>query len=127
MELPPVTKKTEPPTIVPPKPAAPGQLKKPSAPAAPSLPAPFTTCAKDIEEIAKLPRQVTDIVGLQEPKILKRLTENAKAWFEGAPPPTPGNTVIPYIFGRCAFQDMADALKYSIFTRSPDLPNWLVG
>lgn len=105
-------KRVEPPTV-----PAPGKIAQPGQP--------FTnSCSTDAAEIAKLPHKGIDIEWPNERKTLKKLTENAWKWFDGAPTPSSGNTVVPYIYGRCAFDDIAEALKTA---KSTDHRIYLVG
>jgi hypothetical protein len=40
----------------------------------------------------------------------RALTTKPASWFPDALQPTAGNQVVSYVYGRCAFEDMADAL-----------------
>lgn len=70
--------------------------------------APFATCEGDAEAVAKLKRgglDPTNTAGFQQ------TTEAVLRWSRGTgAAATMQNSVVPYIYGRCAFSDMADAL-----------------
>ncbi len=112
----------------------PGTIIPPKRPVLPTVPArseitkpgePFTnSCSTDAEEIAKLPTQGIDLGWPNERMKWKRLTENAMKWFDGAPTPSTGNVVVPYIYGRCAFDDIAEALAKA---KSSDHRIYLIG
>ncbi|WP_248928050.1 phospholipase D family protein [Paenibacillus hamazuiensis] len=114
--------------------SVPGAVTPPKRPVPPPVPAssriappgqPFAnSCSTDAAEIVKLPHQGIDIGWPNESKKLKKLSENALKWFEGAPAPSSGNVVVPYIYGRCAFDDIAEALASAV---SPDHRIYLVG
>ncbi|MBY0598959.1 phospholipase D family protein [Bacillus bingmayongensis] len=101
--------KPTPGTVAPPK-----QLARPTvlAPSKITQPGqPFTnSCSTDATEIAKLPHQGIDIGWPNEGMKRKKLIDNVNKWFDGAPEPSSGNIVVPYIYGRCAFDDIAEAL-----------------
>lgn len=72
----------------------------------------FTTCTTDVAEIAKLPTQTAELPDWlpAQRKQMQELAQRAQDWFSGALRPTDNNRVVPYIYGRCAFEDIADAL-----------------
>jgi phosphatidylserine/phosphatidylglycerophosphate/cardiolipin synthase-like enzyme len=70
----------------------------------------FTTCDADSQVIDKLRSAERDRI----PQVPGPAASDAAAtarWFQGVPLiHTIGNSIVPYIYGRCAFADMADAL-----------------
>src|ERR1700730_15860587 len=67
---------------------------------------PFTSCAADAAEIAKLPHPGRD-------PMAQRSARDVRRWYQGTGVnvnPWMINRVVPYVYGRCAFQDMADAI-----------------
>lgn len=62
---------------------------------------PFATCTSDAEQIQKLPKDVDPYRPGFGP--------GPNRWFPLAP--TQGNQVVPYVYGRCCFADMAAALQ----------------
>ncbi|PHB97166.1 hypothetical protein COE99_30495 [Bacillus toyonensis] len=95
--------------IVTPKQPTPPTLLVPSKITPPGQP--FTNnCSTDADQIAQLPHKGINIEWPNEKIIMKNLVENSLKWFDGAPTPSSGNNVVPYIYGRCAFDDIAEAL-----------------
>ncbi|MBP1967770.1 phospholipase D family protein [Paenibacillus aceris] len=127
----PIIKKPTPGTIEKPniKKAAPGTIDKPKIPTIqkptpsplPGKPLIFSN-TYDAEEIAKLPHTTSELT--YDRSSGDKLAHNAMKWFDGAPKPTPGNVVVPYIYGRSAFEDIADALSCAT---SPEHRIYLIG
>ncbi|HEF1899652.1 phospholipase D-like domain-containing protein [Bacillus cereus] len=82
------------------------------------------SCSTDTVEIAKLPHQGIDIGWPNERIKWEKLTKNVLKWFDSAPTPSSGNIVVPYIYGRCAFDDIAEALATA---KSSDHRIYLIG
>src|SRR5262245_19058406 len=92
----------DPPAIAPINP-----IKAPAAPAKSTPPTlAFTSCTSDDEAFAKVPSRNMD-----DPAYKQRGFRKPAGWFPSTRPPTPGNEVIPYVYGKCVFADMAEALK----------------
>jgi phosphatidylserine/phosphatidylglycerophosphate/cardiolipin synthase-like enzyme len=82
---------------------------------------PYTSCTADAGEIAKLPHPGLD----PKQSVLARVTAETLRWFQGSGvSPSMGNYVVPYIYGRCAFKDMADAIATA---RDPDHRIYILG
>ena len=86
----------------------------------------FTTCTTDAAEIGKLPRQAPPLPEWlpAQGAAIRETARDAALWFAGAPRPTAGNTVVPYVYGRCAFSDIGDALATA---STPEHRIYLVG
>ncbi len=66
----------------------------------------FATCTSDDEALSGLPdRKPAD------PSLRKRPVRAPIDWFPPSRRPTAGNEVVAYINGRCAFKDIAEAMK----------------
>lgn len=82
-------------------------IKAPAAPAPPSRPTlAFGSCTSDDEAIAKVRGRDMD-----DPAYKGRSFRKPSDWFPKSRPPTSGNEVIPYVYGKCVFADMAEAIK----------------
>jgi len=65
---------------------------------------PFTSCNSDAAEIAKLPHPGAD-------PMARPISQTVLRWYNGTGVnPRMGNWAVPYVYGRCAFQDIADAI-----------------
>lgn len=76
-------------------------------------PKPFTTCEEDAAEVAKLPHRPdpdpSDPGSAGKHELAK---QRMLRWFgRPGPLPTMANSVVPYIYGRCAFLDMGTAIS----------------
>jgi len=82
---------------------------------------PYTSCDADAPELAKLARPGLDPSG----SVFDRARLGMLRWYAGTGvTPSMGNMVTPYIFGRCAFRDMADAIATA---RAPEHRIYLLG
>jgi phosphatidylserine/phosphatidylglycerophosphate/cardiolipin synthase-like enzyme len=74
----------------------------------------FTDCPADAAAVARLlPHPVQAATGPAGQAAIRAVL----AWFDGTGTrPTMGNTVVPYIYGRCAFADMATAVATATTT-----------
>jgi hypothetical protein len=80
----------------------------PVKPVAPT-PATFHMYPTDAVERAKLPRDAVDPADYRAQSKLRVITAPSARWV-ASEPVTSGNSVVPYIYGRCVFADVADAL-----------------
>src|SRR5436190_5221820 len=75
----------------------------------------FATCTSDAVAIAALPaiKPRTEIVqhGSGGPTALEIVGRDPEEWFPKNLPYRPDNQAIPYIYGRCLFEDMGGALE----------------
>lgn len=91
--------------------AEPARIKPPAPPTPSPLPSSaFTTCSSDDLEMARVPSRNTD----EDPAYRKRSYRPATSWFPSGFTATSGNHVVSYIYGRCAFDDMAEALATAV-------------
>jgi phosphatidylserine/phosphatidylglycerophosphate/cardiolipin synthase-like enzyme len=82
-----------------------------------SVPTAFS-CSGDATALAALPKLKPDVDLVQRgaggPLELAIVGRPPATWFPDHLAPDPGNEVIPYVYGRCLFQDIASALKTAI-------------
>src|SRR5437764_15225087 len=98
----------------PPPPRIPGATPiappvKPTPPAVPSQV--FATCLSDDTDMQKVPPRNMDDLAYK-----KRGVRLVQGWYPSSPKPIPGNQVITYLQGTCAFADMAEALATAFAT-----------
>jgi phosphatidylserine/phosphatidylglycerophosphate/cardiolipin synthase-like enzyme len=93
----------------------PAELKPPAAPQKPAPPQPapppsqaWATCSSDDVAMVRIRSRRTD-----EPEA-KNTYLKPREWFPPDCQPTEGNHVVSYIDGRCAFEDMGEALATAI-------------
>jgi phosphatidylserine/phosphatidylglycerophosphate/cardiolipin synthase-like enzyme len=86
-------------------------------------PQPFTTCPADAAAIKSL--AAAPALDPTQTKKLPSISQSVMRWYEGSGVnPWMNNWVVPYIYGRCAFQDMADAIATA---RDPGHRIYLMG
>ena len=81
---------------------------------------PFTKCDSDAAEVAKLPHPALDPTAS-----MAGIPQRVLRWYrDTGVHPWMGNRSVAYIYGRCAFQDMADAIATA---RDPSHRIYLLG
>jgi phosphatidylserine/phosphatidylglycerophosphate/cardiolipin synthase-like enzyme len=89
--------------------AAPLPIKSPTPPApAPPPTASFATCKSDDLAMVQVPGR-----NVEDPAYRRRKIRSANAWFPSTSA-TKGNQVVAYTYGRCAFEDMAEAMATAV-------------
>src|SRR6476620_3425573 len=101
---------------IPPSPPQPPQKPSIAVPAPATSPPTlqFTSCSSDAAALALLPKRRPDVDPVQSapggPIRMVPRVRPPDTWFPERLAPSAGNDVIGYIYGRCAFQDLAAAL-----------------
>jgi phosphatidylserine/phosphatidylglycerophosphate/cardiolipin synthase-like enzyme len=75
----------------------------------------FATCTSDALALGNLPRRIPPVDITQQgaggPVTLQTLGRETDEWFPPGLPFRPNNDVVAYVYGRCLFEDMANALE----------------
>jgi hypothetical protein len=89
----------------------------PTAPAAPTLA--FASCVSDDAAMLRVPARAIDAPGYKKRGYIRTLD-----WYPSSLVPTADNQAIPYVYGPCAFSDMADAIATAF---GPEHRIYLIG